>query len=126
VEADLSRAVRDLVQATWGKDAVFRRIEDASGNLGTFDGFLMVMGRAAWVELKVAGPNAKPKMRRGQPAFGSDILAAHGEAWVLVGHPDGSLRLLFGDTTGEDWHDKLHLRFDRLTVDVIEAMLPPC
>jgi hypothetical protein len=123
VEADLSRAVRDLVQATWGKDAVFRRIEDASGNLGTFDAWIVIRGHVAVTELKVAGPNAKPDMRRGQPAFGSDWTRAGGRAWVLVGHPDGSLRLLRGDTLGEDWRDCLVRRDDRLTPDLIRFMV---
>jgi hypothetical protein len=123
-EAALSSALRELVRWRWGHRALYRRIEDASGNLGTFDVWLLIEGRWAVVELKVDGPNAAPRMGKGQPAFGSSVLSAGGEAWVLVGHPDGSLRLLRGDTTGKDWRDRLVRRYDRLTVDVIEDMLP--
>lgn len=123
-EKDLSAAVRDMVKVTWGTDAVYRRIEDTA-NLGTFDSMLIVKGQMAWIEMKVAGPNAKPDMRPGQPGFGRQWLIAGGLAWVLVGHKDGSLRLIWGDTTGEDWRDQLVGRYDKLTPELLEYMVTP-
>lgn len=123
-EKDLSAHIRDMVKLRWGTDAVYRRIEDTA-NLGTFDSLLIVKGRMAWIELKVAGPNAKPGMRPGQPGFGRQWLVAGGLAWVLVGHPYGSLRLLWGDTTDEDWRDQLVGRYDDLTPELLEYMITP-
>lgn len=74
-------------------------------NKGTFDLFVACGGKVAWVELKVAGPNAKPTVRAGQPGFGAMMALAGVPAVVLVGHPDGGWRLLKGSTTGDDWRE---------------------
>jgi len=130
-EKDLSKALRKQL-ALWRPDAIYRRIEDASGNLGTFDTFMHARtsfpnwpGTASWVELKVAGPNAKPAMRPGQTAFGHDLIMAGCPAYVLVGHADGSVRVLRGDTNGEDWFECLIGRYPALDDDVLSMLFIP-
>lgn len=121
-EADLSRAIRKLLRGMEVRTA-YRRIEDASGNLGTHDSFIAVDGRAIWCELKVAGPNAKPDIRPGQSAFGVMMMRAGISSCFMVGHPDGSLRLISVFCEGDDWRDHLICRFDALTEEVIWRML---
>jgi hypothetical protein len=130
-EKDLSKALRKRLEE-WRPGSMYRRIEDASGNLGTFDVFMAAKAdwperpaQAAWVELKVAGPNAQPIMRMGQPAFGHDLLVAGVPAYVLVGHPDGSVRLLRGDTKGEDWLESLIGRYQTLDDTLLSMLFIP-
>lgn len=97
-----------------------RRIEDASGNLGTYDTFLAHRGWGqAWLELKVAGPNAKPDLRRGQPAFGAGLHAAGVPCGYLVGSPSGKVRLIGPLTTGDDWRDHLVAEWREIDVPSI-------
>jgi hypothetical protein len=92
-----------------------RRIEDASGNLGTWDLFLAAGGRANWLELKCDGPNAKPKLRPGQASFGRNLFDAGLTSGYLVGSPNGTVRLIGQLTVGEDWRD--HLIWTRTAMD---------
>jgi hypothetical protein len=121
-EVDLSRALKRVLRGMDERTA-YRRIEDSSGALGTFDSFGVVSGRAFWVELKVAGPQAKPNVRPGQTGFGMAMMKAGLPACFMVGHKDGSLRLLSAACTGPDWRDHIIGRFDALTEDVIWSIL---
>lgn len=77
-------------------------------NLGTFDFFIAAGGHAAWVETKFElTARRKPRLRRGQPAFGARMAYAGMPAVVLVGHADGSWRLLSGATTADTWRSNV-------------------
>lgn len=119
LEKDVSRQLGHVLRNYGGW---YRRIEDASGNLGTYDGFCALKGWPAWVECKLAGPRAKPALRPGQMAFAHDAWAAGVPAWILIGHPDGSCRLIDGRTDGDDWREHLVLRCSRLDAELIRAI----
>lgn len=101
----------------------YRRIEDASGNLGTYDTFLAGDGKATWFDLKVAGPNAKPKLRPGQPAFGAEAWAAGIPAWYLVASDNGYVRLIDARTNGTNWWGYLVASWDSVTKASVHAMV---
>lgn len=104
-------------------DVFARRIEDSSGNLGTFDVFLARDGRAAWLELKVAGPNEKPNIRAGQPAFAEQCVRAKIPCGYLVGSPKGQVRLLGPRTTGADWREHLVARWVGMDTEALFGFL---
>lgn len=96
------------VKASLPREWMARRIEDNSGNLGTYDTFLAAKGHPSmWLELKVEGPDAKPDLRKGQPAFGRMLFDAGVPCGYLVGSPNGLVRLIGPLTTGDDWRDHL-------------------
>jgi hypothetical protein len=101
-----------------------RRIEDASGNLGTYDTFLARNGRSAWLELKFAGPNAKPDLRPGQAAFGLALSNEKIPCGYLIGHGDGSIRVIGPRLMDPaDWRDHLEFRRDVLDAEAVQAVL---
>lgn len=104
-----------------------RRIEDKSGNLGTYDLFLAHRDWGqAWLELKVAGPDAKPELRKGQPAFGAGLHAAGVPCGYLVGSPNGKVRLIGPLTLGDDWREHLVAEWTHLDVPaVLTALFRP-
>ena len=118
-EADVWKRLRDRLPA----DVMSRRIEDASGNLGTHDTFLARDGKAAWLELKYAGRQAKPQLRKGQRVFALKLLDAGIITAYLVGHPDSSVRLIGPMTDGEDWRDHVINSWDQLGDDAVNATL---
>lgn len=105
------------------KDMFHRRIEDASGNAGTWDTFFARNGRSAWIELKVAGPNAKLNLRPGQAPFGKALFDAGIPAAYLVGSTGGTVRMIGPCTDGVDWRDHLIERWDRLDVAEVLRLL---
>lgn len=100
-----------------------RRIEDMSGALGTPDVIIMKDGRCLWLELKFGGPDAKPQMRKGQMAFAVSAWAVGVPVYVLMGHPDGSCKLIDGRTCGDDWRELLICRFPGFTDHLVQAIL---
>lgn len=119
-EADLWERVRKRLP----DDVFARRIEDASGNLGTFDTFLAQRDRgAAWLELKVAGRRAKPDLRPGQPAFAAQCFDVGVPAAYLVGSRCGYARLIGPMTNGEDWRDHVVAEWQIIDVRAILAAL---
>ncbi len=119
LERDVWARVKRCVPAdVWGK-----RLEDASGDLGTFDVVLMRKRRAMWIELKFGGPNAKPDMRKGQAAFAMKGRKYGVKCVVIMGHPDGSCRIIDGVTTGEDWRDHLLSRWDEITEERMKKLI---
>lgn len=105
------------------KAMMARRIEDRSGNLGTFDTFLAMGGVSGWLELKVAGPNAKPNIRPGQPAFARECFDAGVPAAYLVGSDSGRVRLLHPLTREHDWREHLIMDWDYLDMrEIWQAM----
>lgn len=100
-----------------------RRIEDASGNLGTPDTWLAMGGRSTWLELKHAGPNAKPKLRPGQAAFMRELFDAGLPSGYLVGSPDGSVRLIGQLMSGVDWREHLIFRRDAMDAETVSLVL---
>lgn len=96
-----------------------RRIEDRSGNLGTYDLFLAMDGRAAWLELKVAGPNAQPAIRSGQPAFGRECFDAGVPSGYLVGSSCGHVRLLSPLARKDTWRDHLVASWDEIDMRAV-------
>lgn len=121
LQRDLERATSTLSSQT-GFPWHFTPVENILGK-GTFDVWLAVGGRSAWVELKMGGPNTKPDMRPGQLAFGMGVMGAGIPAWVLVGQQDGSCRLIHGGTDGENWRDLLHSRWAEVGPEVVKAIL---
>ena len=105
MEKHLNKRLRQLIDQAEDRPLLYRRIEDASGNLGTFDVHVIIEGRAIWIELKeTETPGAKPDMRRGQPAFGRRAQRAGAAASVLVANKrDATIRIIEGCTTGDDW-----------------------
>ena len=80
-------------------DSVYRRIEDASGNLGTPDVWCIADGVAMWIELKhTETPGATPVMRHGQRGFAKACRRAGQRAWRLCSNDrDATVRLWRGD-----------------------------
>lgn len=101
----------------------YRRIEDASGNLGTYDTFLAGHGRATWFDLKIAGPNARPTLRPGQPAFGAELWEAGIPAWYLVASNNGYVRLIDARTNGRDWWNHVVSSWDRVSKETVSDMI---
>lgn len=110
-ESDLSKRLRHLVTKEADGPNLYRRIEDASGNLGTHDVHIIHKGMAMWVELKdTETPGAAPQMRQGQTAYARAVRKAGGRSWFLVSdHRSTDVRLLHGDCRGPDWRD--HLKY---------------
>ena len=100
-----------------------RRIEDASGNLGTWDTFLSMGGKSNWLELKHEGPMAKPQLRPGQAAFGRDLFDAGLRSGYLVGSTDGSVRLIGQLTMGGDWREHLIFKREAMDADTVRTVL---
>lgn len=84
----------------------WHRIENVVA-AGTFDTYVAGHGKAGWIELKVAGPRAKPEVRAGQPGFGYRCLESGVPAHVLIGSPNGTIRLCEGIIMGDDWREHL-------------------
>jgi len=85
------------------------RIENVAA-LGTFDTYYAKGGRSGWIELKIAGPNAKPEMRSGQPGFGERLRKQGIPAHVLCCSKSHELKLLNGWVLGDDWREHLVMR----------------
>lgn len=121
-ESDLWKSIRTKLPS----GLFFRRIEDSSGNLGTYDTFMALDGKSTWFDLKIAGPNAKPTLRPGQMAFGMECWNSGIPAYYVIGSDTGLLRLVDARTNGGDWRNHLVLSFPRVTgqavVEVILAM----
>lgn len=122
-ESEFWGQIRKQIDQSW----FVRRIEDASGNLGTYDTYLAHKGWGqAWLELKVAGPNAQPDLRKGQPAFGAGLHAAGVPCGYLVGSPNGRVRLIGPLTTGADWRHHVIDSWPDLRVnEVLTALFRP-
>lgn len=108
----------EKVRKAWAPGWMLRRIEDRSGNLGTFDTYYGRFERNGWLELKVAGPNAAFEPRRGQPAFAVDCHKAGIQSAWLVGSPNGLMRLIHPLSIGPDWRD--HLLWSGPITDVMK------
>jgi hypothetical protein len=101
------------------RDLFVRRIEDASGNKGTWDTYMARSGRSGWIELKVAGPNAKLELRPGQQPFGQGLFDAGIPAAYLVGSDNGTVRLIGPCTDGKDWRDHVIARWGMLDMTAV-------
>ena len=108
LETDLRKRMADTFKAL-SLDTSVEPVENLV-NLGTFDTFCVWPGGGAWIELKIQGPNEAPALRPGQRAFGVRMVRARFPAFVLIGHEDGSVRLLQGDTSIKRWRDYLIYR----------------
>lgn len=104
-------------------DALARRIEDASGNLGTWDTFVAWNGHAGWIELKHAGPKAKLDLRPGQLAFGRDLFDHAVPGAYLAGARDGSFRMIGRLTDGDDWARHMIGRWTRIDPETVAEAL---
>jgi len=118
-EADVWKALRSMIPM----DVMARRIEDASGNLGTHDTYLARRGRSGWLELKFNGADASPKLRKGQHAFAVKLLDSGVYTAYLAGHPDGRVTLYGQMLKGPDWKDHVINRWPRLTPQVVNHIL---
>lgn len=92
-------------------------------NKGTFDLWMAMGGKCAWVEIKCCGPAAAPTMRSGQAGFGVRCLNAGVPAWVFVGSPMGGWRILHPLTTGKDWPLTLRHTGSSWDGDLIDKLL---
>ena len=105
-EGELSGRLRQAAKQRFDKTPIlWRRIEDASGNLGTPDVFAIIDQQPVWIELKVTDTaGAKPQMRRGQAAFGEAVRQAGGRSLVAIGTKGTDhVRIVRGWTQGDDW-----------------------
>ncbi len=93
-ESAVNAKCRDLLRGMFLFKTKWKRIEDASGELGTADTLIGSPAGVGWIELKHAGPNAKPNYRPGQQAFLYDWGEAGIPAHTLIGSPNGRMRLL--------------------------------
>lgn len=111
MESDLSKRLRAFVfdEVPWKRKPFYRRIEDASGNLGTHDVAMIVDGLPIWAELKeTETPGEKPDVRPGQAAFGRMVRRAGGLSVMLVANKrNDEVRVLRGDCRGPDWRECL-------------------
>lgn len=130
LERDLNAKLRDMLPKLWpqGKDIwppVWHRVENAVAQ-GTFDTFIGSSIGCGWIELKVAGPNAKPQMRPGQPGFGAKMLRAGVPAHVIACSKRGEVRLMRGETMGDDWRDHVLMRCDLRDMEAMRVVLVRC
>lgn len=99
-EADVWQRFRECLP----RGVMARRIEDASGALGTWDCWLGSGRWGMWLEFKfTATDKRKPELRPGQMAFGYDLKAAKVEGRYVVGCGQGNVRILDQLYDGEDW-----------------------
>ena len=126
LESDLNRNLRGLMRKLWPSDSViWERIENSAG-IGTYDTFMAGPDGAGWIELKIAGPNAKPAMRPGQPAFGNRMLDGGVPAHVLCSTPSGNIKLISGRTFGHDWREHLVMRCGLRDRDAMRVLFVRC
>lgn len=119
----------DIIRSCLPRGVIGRRIEDASGNLGTPDVFVAWGGMArsrspcGWIELKVAGPNAKPILRPGQQAT-MTAFHHHGVPCAyLVGSDRGPVRMVGPLTDGDDWREHLIERWPEPNLSQMTSFL---
>jgi len=106
-EADLNEKIIALLSKLWpGEQLFWHRVENVVA-IGTFDAFLGTPWGGGWVELKIAGPAAKPDVRPGQPGFGMRCKEAGIPAHILCCSNKGYVKLLEGECIGEDWEAHL-------------------
>jgi len=120
-----STIVRKIPKMFEETKPMWLRVENYLGS-GTFDTWTGMLAFGGWIELKVCGPNAKPDMRDGQPAFGYRCKAAHVPAHVLCCSKDGYIKLLNGWTTGPDWRDHMVMEADLGDNDSLRMLLITC
>ena len=125
LESDLNKKLRDMLPKIIDGPTVWERIENTAG-LGTFDTFMGGWLGSGWIELKVAGPNAKPTMRPGQPAFGQRMKNAGIPAHVLCCSKAGDVKLICGWTNGDDWRELLVGRASLMDRDGMAVLLKRC
>lgn len=103
-----------------------RRIEDEQ-NLGTWDVALSMNGVGTWIELKhTATVNTKPKLRKGQYAFGLDLIKSGTMGCYVVGSKDGKVRVLCRTYDGEDWKKSIIYQYDTMNKDTVLEILEYC
>ena len=102
-EADVVAAFKDCLP----KGLMYRRIEDASGNLGTWDSWIGGPGNwGLWLEFKFTETDRRrPRLRPGQWAFGLDLKAAGQVGFYVVGARKGNIRVLSQEYNGSDWKE---------------------
>lgn len=125
-EADLHKKLLRITKALWPVGAVMLHRVENTAAMGTFDTFFGTPAGSGWIELKITGPNAKPQMRPGQPAFGLVCKRAGVPAHVLCSSHKGELKLLNGWTTGDDWRDHLVMRADLGDKEAVRGVLLRC
>jgi hypothetical protein len=100
----LEREVWAALKRALPPGLMVRRIEDMSGNLGTWDTWIGCRGWGMWIELKCCETaKRKPKLRPGQYAFGLDLERADVPGCYIVGSGDGKVRVLNRLYDGDDW-----------------------
>jgi hypothetical protein len=110
---------QSLPRGVWGK-----RIEDSSGDLGTWDTILMAGGRSAWIELKhTVTMRRKPELRPGQLAFGLRLEQHDIPGFYLCGSCDGKVRILSRNYNGLDWKEALVETWDGMPDTAISGLM---
>lgn len=100
------------------------RIEDMSGNLGTWDLWLGCRGWGMWIELKrTETVNRAPSQRPGQYAFGLRLEAAKVGGCYVVGSGDGKVRIINGLWDGGDWKPWVLETWDGFTKENVRGLL---
>jgi hypothetical protein len=112
-----------IIRPMMPRDTWFRRIEDASGNLGTPDLFVCRGVRSCWIELKAAKVTHKPALRPGQQATHLSLFSAGYPSCYLVGYERGPVRMIGAQTNGDDWREHLIEQWDAPSSSVIQRVL---
>ncbi len=107
------------------KGMMVRRIEDQSGNLGTWDVWIGSMGGGVWLEFKhTETVKRKPKQRKGQYAFGCDLTKAGVAGAYVVGSSDNEVRIMGRMMIDDQWQGHLLKRWpDGVTQANVRGLL---
>ena len=125
-ETDLNKMIQQLLIKLWpGEQLFWHRVENVAA-IGTFDVFFGTPWGSGWVELKIAGPKAKPDVRPGQPGFAMRCLAAGVPAHILCCSDKGYVKLLEGICLGSDWEDHLVGTAEFGNAEAMRSLLMAC
>lgn len=103
---------------------MWRRIEDSSGALGTWDSWLGRNSRGGWIEFKhTKTKGERPKQRQGQAAFGYDLSKAGVRGFYVIGSSDGHVRVCNELMLDSDWRKYMILNSNTMNFIVVEAVL---
>ena len=112
------------LKAALPAEVMAKRIEDASGDLGTWDTWLGCRGWGMWIELKhTETVNRKPKQRPGQYAFGARLSEAKVSGCYIVGSSDGKVRIINQLWYGDDWKEYLIETWDEMSEANVRGLL---
>ena len=106
------------------KRIMWRRIEDSSGSLGTWDTWLGHDERGGWIEFKhTKTKGAKPKQRAGQAAFGHDLMKSGVKGFYIIGSADGWVRVCSRRMIDVAWPNSLIIKQKNMDEALVHKVL---